>query len=154
MRVIDQNQAQLGVMSVAEASALARESGMDLVEVSPMERPPVCRIMDYGKHKYLQKKKHKKASHAHTVQIKEIRLRPKTDVHDREIKMNRAKAFLGDGDKVQFTMLFRGRERFQRDRAMKAFEAIRDELQELAKVERMPLIQGRRMTMVVAPLKH
>jgi len=153
IRVIDQHQQQLGVIPTEEALRLARDSGLDLVEVSPMETPPVCRIMDYGKFKYERKKRQKMGAGAHTVSLKEIRIRPKTDVHDREIKILRAKEFLDQGHKVQFTMLFRGRERFHRDRATDIFKGIIEELGELIKVERLPLMDGRRMTMVVAPAK-
>lgn len=151
--MIDQNQVQLGVIPLKEAMDLARDSGLDLVEVSPMEKPPVCRIMDYGKFKYERKKRQKQASGGHVILLKEIRIRPKTDVHDREIKMNRAKAFLEEGHKVQFTMLFRGRERFHKERAVGIFDEILSELGETVKVERRPIMEGRRMTMVVSPAK-
>ena len=154
VRVIDQDQQQLGIIPTAEAMHLAREAGLDLVEVSPMEKPPVCRIMDYGKYKYDRKKRQKASSGAHVITIKEIRLRPKTDPHDREIKMNRARVFLGEGHKVQFTMLFRGRERFHRERAREAFDAIIQELGETVKIERYPAMEGRRMTMMVVPAKQ
>ncbi len=153
IRVIDQHKNQLGVIPTSEALNLAREAGIDLVEVSPTEKPPVCRLMDYGKHKYDRKKRLKIASHGQTVTIKEIRMRPKTDVHDREIKMNRAKRFLGEGHKVQFTMLFRGRERMHRDKAFEVFKRIVEEMNELCKLERPARLDGRRMVMVVAPLK-
>ncbi len=133
-----------------EALRRAREAGLDLVEVAPTERPPVCRIMDYGKWKYQQKKKHKKH---HEQQLKEVRMSPKTDDHDREIKMNRAKEFLADGDKVQFTMIFRGRERFHQDRGYSIFGEIVEQLSQVAKVERPARTEGRRMTMVLAPDK-
>ncbi len=132
---------------------LAREAGLDLVEVSPMERPPVCRIMDFGKHQYERKKRQKNAAGGHVIILKEIRLRPKTDDHDRSVKMKRAKGFLEEGHKVQFTMLFRGRERAHRDRALQAFRKITEELGEEVKVERFPAMEGRRMTMVVTPAK-
>jgi translation initiation factor IF-3 len=151
--VIDQHQTQLGIIPVSEAMNLAREAGLDLVEVSPNERPPVCRIMDYGKFKYERKKRQKNAAAAHVVILKEIRLRPKTDPHDREVKMRRARGFLEDGSKVQFTMLFRGRERVHREIAIEIFRGILDELGETVKVERHPAMEGRRMTMVVAPIK-
>lgn len=151
--MIDQDQRQLGVLKTTEALSLAREAGLDLVEVSPMERPPVCRIMDYGKYKYERKKRQKQASRGHVVVIKEIRLRPKTDSHDRSVKMKRAKEFLGDGHKVQFTMLFRGRERAHRERAVATFNHILEEFGEMVKVERYPAMEGRRMTMVVTPVK-
>ena len=118
-----------------------------------MEKPPVCRIMDYGKFKYERKKRQKQGSAGHVMLLKEIRIRPKTDVHDRTIKMNRAKGFLGEGHKVQFTMLFRGRERFHKERAVGIFDEILSELGETVKVERRPIMEGRRMTMVVSPAK-
>ncbi len=127
---------------------------MDLVEVSPNEHPPVCRIMDYGKQQYEKKKRQKQASQSATTTIKEIRLRPKTDTHDRDIKLVHARGFLEEGHKVQFTMLFRGRERMFRDRAVEIFREITDHLGEGAKVERPPFMDGRRMTMVLAPGKR
>lgn len=152
--MIDQEQRQLGVISVDEALGLARAAGLDLVEVSPTERPPVCRIMDYGKYKYERKKRQKNAAAAHTVTLKEIRLRPKTDTHDRSIKVNRARDFLAEGHKVQFTMLFRGRERAHKGRAEEIFQGIMEEFGDGVKVERRPTMEGRRMTMVVVPVKH
>jgi translation initiation factor IF-3 len=154
VRVINQSQELLGIISREEALNLAREAGLDLVEVSPTERPPVCRIMDYGKYKYDRKKRQKVAGSAHVVTLKEIRIRPKTDEHDRQIKLNRAKAFLEEGHRVQFTMLFRGRERFHRGRAADIFKGIVEEFGDTVKVERSPGMEGRRMTMVVAPVKH
>jgi len=151
--LIDHHQEQRGVVSIDDALAMAREAGMDLVEVSPAESPPVCRIMDYGKHLYERKKRQKMAAQAHVTTIKEIRLRPKTDSHDRQIKLSHAREFLDEGHKVQFTMLFRGRERFFKERANEIFHSIVDELGETVKVERPPLVDGRRMTMVLAPLK-
>lgn len=153
VRVINDRQEILGVMTTAEALAMAREQGLDLVEVSPTERPPVCRIMDYGKHLYEKKKRQKVAGHSHVVLLKEIRLRPKTDPHDREIKLKHAKDFLTEGHKVQFTMLFRGRERFNRDFAQEVFTTIISDLGESAKIERPPLMDGRKMTMLVSPGK-
>ncbi len=151
--MINQNQEQLGVIATHEALTLAREAGLDLVEVSPTESPPVCRIMDYGKHLYEKKKRGKTAAAAHTVELKEIRLRPKTDPHDRGIKISHAKGFLAEGDKVQFTMLFKGRERFHKEFASEIFQSILTELGEAAKIERPPSMDGRRMVMIVAPGK-
>lgn len=119
-----------------------------------MERPPVCRIMDYGKFKYERKKRQKAGAGGHVIVLKEIRLRPKTDIHDREIKLDRAKRFLGEGNKVQFTMLFRGRERFNREFAVGIFDAILVEFGDAIKIERPPSMEGRRMTMIVAPVKR
>jgi len=154
VRVIDHEQRQLGVIPTFEALGLAREAGLDLVEVSPTERPPVCRIMDYGKFKYERKKRQKTAAAGHAITLKEIRLRPKTDAHDRMIKLNHAREFLNEGHKVQFTMLFRGRERVHRELATEAFNAIVLALADSAKVERNPIMDGKRMTMVIAPAKH
>jgi len=151
IRVIDHEQRQLGVIPTHEAMQIARENGMDLVEVSPQERPPVCRIMDYGKYKYDRKKRQKVASASHTVELKEIRLRPKTDTHDREIKVKHAREFLDEGHKVQFTMLFKGRERAHRDIAQEIFDGIFKGLGENVKLERGAAMDGRRMTMIVAP---
>jgi len=153
IRVINQHQEQLGVIPTHEALALAKEAGLDLVEVSPTENPPVCRIMDYGKHLYEKKKRMKMASAAHVVTLKEIRLRPKTDPHDRMIKLKHAKEFLDEGNKVQFTMLFKGRERFHREVASEAFQAIMAELGDTVKIERPPAMDGKRMTMIVSPQK-
>ena len=140
-------------METAEALRMTRELGLDLVEIAPQERPPVCRIMDYGKHKYNLKKKQKQHASQEITQ-KEVRLRPKTDDHDREIKMNRAAKFLEQGHKVQFTMLFRGRERQHRDRAMAMFQEIVERFGEATKIERVARFEGRRMTMVLAPAKR
>ena len=154
VRVINQNQEQLGVIPTHEALALAREAGLDLVEVSPTENPPVCRILDYAKHIYDKKKKQKVAAGGHTTTLKEIRLRPKTDTNDRRIKLNHAREFLEEGNKVQFTMLFKGRERFHKEIATDIFKGIVEELGETVKVERMPMMDGKRMVMVVSPQKH
>jgi len=150
IRLIDQNNEQHGVVSTDDAMNMARSAGLDLVEVAPNERPPVCRIMDYGKFKYSQKKRKQKS---HEQKIKEIRFRPDIGEHDRDIKMNRAKGFLEKGNKVQFTMLFRGRERFHTDLGYDIFKAIIDQLGDLIKVERSPRSEGRRLIMVLAPAK-
>lgn len=148
VRLIGPDNQQIGIVETAEALRLAREAGLDLVEVAPNERPPVCRIMDYGRYKY-QQKKHQRRSHEQ--QLKQVRLRPKTDAHDREIKIRRALEFLRHGDKVQFTMLFRGRERAHRDLAVRIFQEVLAELGSAAKLERPPTMDGRNMIMVVAP---
>lgn len=140
-------------MPCDRALGMARDAGLDLVEVSPNESPPVCRIMDYGKSLYEKKKRIKMSAQSHQVTLKEIRLRPKTDPHDRSIKMARAVRFLNEGHKVQFTMLFRGRERFHREVADEIFQGIVDELGETVRVDQFPSMHGRRMTMVVSPSK-
>ncbi|MCP4593342.1 MAG: translation initiation factor IF-3 [bacterium] len=152
IRLIDHEGEQRGVLPTDEARSMARDLGMDLVEISPTERPPVCRIMDYGKFKYDQKKKQKQRT-SHIAVLKEVRMRPKTDTHDRDIKMNRAVRFLDEGSKVQFTMLFRGRERAHQEVGLAIFKGIVEELGEQVKVERAPRLEGRRLTMVLAPVK-
>ncbi len=134
-----------------DAFRMARDAGLDLVEVSPNERPPVCKIMDYGKHKYLQSKRSKQKHHEQ--RIKEVRLRPKTDPHDKEIKLRRARTFLEEGHRVQFTMRFRGRERFHREIGLQTLAEIAELLEEIAKIERPAKVMGPRMTMVMAPVK-
>ena len=141
----------VGIVPTAEALRQARDAGLDLVEMSPNERPPVCKIMDYGKHKYDLSKKQKQKHHEQ--KIKEIRVRPKTDEHDLEIKLNRARKFLEHGDRVQVTMLFRGRERFRQDLAREQFDDIVKDLADIAKVDRHARSMGRRMTLMLAPLK-
>lgn len=150
IRLIGAQNEQIGVIETFAALNMAREQGLDLVEVAPNERPPVCRIMDYGKFKYAQKKGQKKQ---HEQLLKEVRLRPKTDVHDREIKINNCIKFLAKGHKVQFTMVFRGRERAHRDVAHGVFREVITHLGELAKIERMPSMDGRNMVMLVSPNK-
>lgn len=142
-------------MDVKEAQFRAHDLGLDLVEVSPNSAPPVCRIMDYGKHLYEQKRKAKLSQKKqHTVVLKEIRLRPKIDDHDREIKVNHAIKFLEKGHKVQFTMLFRGREMMHVDHGRQIMDEVTQVLAEKGTVEREPQMLGRRMTMVVVPDKH
>ena len=154
VRVIDFEGKQLGILPIAEALAEAGKVGMDLVEVAPNSSPPVCRIMDYGKFRYQQSKKLQVArKSAATVQIKEMRLRPKIDGHDREIKIRKVKEFLEEGDKVKISMLFRGREVAYTSIGYKIMESIREELESIATVEQHPRIEGRSMVMVVSPKK-
>ena len=138
-------------MPTDQALGMARDADLDLVEVSPTERPPVCKIMDYGKHKYLQSKRSKQKGHEN--KIKEVRMRPKTDPHDKGIKLKRARSFLEEGHRVQFTMRFRGRERFHREIGLAAFDEISKTLEDVAKIERPASMLGQRMTMVMVPLK-
>ncbi len=153
VRLIDQNNEQIGVIETGKAQQMAREAGLDLVEVAPGSKPPVCRIMDYGKWKYQQKKKEAKAkAHSKQNELKEVRLRPSTDDHDKQLKMDRARAFLEEGHKVQFTMMFKGRQNAHKDIGFRQFQEIAQELIDMAKVEVNPRTMGRRMTMIVAPL--
>ena len=137
-----------------EAIGKAREAGLDLVEVAPQSAPPVCRIMNYGKWLYEQKRKirlaHKNSQH-HTATLKEIRLRPETDKHDLGIKLSRARDFLEKGHKVQFTMFFRGRQMLHQDRGHEVFNRITESMQDLAKVERSGRMAHRRMTLLLVP---
>ena len=151
IRLINHENEQVGIVDTLEALRMAREAEMDLVEVARNEHPPVCRIMDYGKFKYHMKKKVRKAHHEQ--QLKEVRMRPKTDDNDRSIKLNRAIKFLAKGDKVQFTMQFRGRERAHREVAIVIFRGIVEEMGELIRVERAPSMDGRHMIMIVSPNK-
>ena len=132
----------------------AREVGLDLVEVSPNAEPPVCRIMDFGKYLYEQKRKNKQShKKQHNVTLKEIRLRPKIDSHDLDIKVNRAIKFVEKGHKVQFTMLFRGREMMHIENGNTLMQNVVDRLGDTVKIERPSKMLGRRMTLVVVPAK-
>jgi translation initiation factor IF-3 len=151
VRLIDENNEQVGIVDTEDARRRARAVNQDLVEVAPHSEPPVCRIMDYGKWKYQQRKKEQKAkAHAKQSELKEVRLRPGTDEHDLKIKTDRAKRFLEAGDKVQFTILFRGRQMAHREIGFDLFEQIKDHFKDMAHVEMPPKIQGRRMTMTMA----
>ncbi len=145
--VIDQNGQNLGEMPVEEALRLAEEAGLDLVEVSPKQRPPVCRIMDYGKFKYKQKKKKKKQ---HNITIKGIRLRPKIGDHDLQMKIKQAREFIESGHKVQITMMFKGRELAHQDVALEVLEKFYAGLEDVARIEREPTLEGRRITMLLS----
>ena len=133
---------------------MAREAGLDLVEVAPTSEPPVCRIMDYGKWQYEEKRKSREASKKnvrHTATLKEIRLRPETDKRDLEIKVNHGREFLEKGHKVQFTMFFRGRQMLHRERGYTMLEQITELLQDLSKIERPARMSGKRMTLLLVP---
>ncbi len=140
----------IGIVSNDDAQRMAREMGLDLVEMAPNVRPPVCRIMDYGKWKYLQKKKSTKG---HEQQLKEVRLRPRTDDHDLDIKVKQAQSFLEKGHKVQFTMRFRGRERAHREIALESLQEILTKLGDRVKIERPAAMDGRNMVMILSPVK-
>ena len=141
---------QLGIIPTEEALGLAREAGLDLVEVAPNEKPPVCRIMDFGKFKYQQKKKHHK-THVHHAKIKEIRLRPKTGEHDIEFKVNQAKNFLLHKDKVVVSVVFRGRELAHIDEGQRVMKQIVEQLDPVSKVEAPPQQMGRRLVCTLSP---
>ncbi len=134
--------------------SMAREVGLDLVEVAPTSDPPVCRIMDYGKWQYEQKRKLREAhkhSSRHSATLKEIRLRPETDTHDLEIKVKHARQFLEKGHKVQFTVFFRGRQMLHKEKGYDSLSAIAESLEDLSKIERPARMTGRRMTILLVP---
>ena len=150
-RVIDEDGKQIGIIPISEALAMAREKDLNLVEVSPEAKPPVCKIMDFGKFKYQQKKKdHKAKQKQHQVVVKEIRVRPKTDKHDIETKIRIARGFLEKGNKVQVNMLFRGREMMHLEVGKQVMNTILEALIDLSKVERSPTLEGRRMVMMLS----
>ncbi len=152
LRVIGEDGEQLGILERDDALRMAEDAGLDLVEVAPNSRPPVCRIMDYGKFKYRQSKRTHKGKH-HEVHMKEIRIRPKTEAHDRDFKIRRARKFLEAGDKVTVNMLFRGREVTHLDYAQQNMQAFVEQLADVAKVERGPDRLGRRMILILTPKK-
>jgi translation initiation factor IF-3 len=150
VRVIGADGAQLGILPTEEAIRQARALELDLVEVAPAERPPVCRIMDYGKFKYQQKKRQHKG-HSHQVKIKEIRVRPKTGDADIQVKVNKAREFLAEKDKVIVTVVYRGRELAHIDEGRKVLDGVLQQLADVSKVESPPVHHGRRMTCTIAP---
>ncbi len=149
VRVIGPDGTQYGVIPTEEALSRAREAGLDLVEVAPNEKPPVCRIMDFGKYKYEKSKK--SGQKTHQTKTKEIRLRPKTGDHDVETKIRQAIGFLKHKDKVQVSVIFRGREMAHVDEGRRVMESVLQELSEYSKIEQPPLQQGKRMIAMVAP---
>ena len=152
--VIGADGEKLGVVDTDSALAMAEEAGLDLVEVSPNTSPPVCKILDYGKLKYQEQKKASEArKRQKTVDVKEIKMRPNIDTHDYDVKMRSVNKFLGEGDKVKVTMRFRGREMAHQNLGMELLHKVRDDTNEIAKVEAMPKLEGRQMIMVLAPKK-
>ena len=148
IRVIGADSEQLGVMTPEDALVLAREEGLDLVEVAANSRPPVCRIMDYGKYKYEQKKK-KSSKQSHSATLKEVKLRPGTDQHDLNFKLNNARRFLMEGDKVKITVMFRGREMVHTSRGRDQLQEVMKQLGPIAKMENPPRMEGRFLSMIV-----
>lgn len=154
VRVIDPSGNQLGIFTPEEALELAQRYNMDLVEVSPQSTPPVCRIMDYGKWKYEQSKREREARKKQkSITLKELRMRPKIDDHDFEVKVNNARRFLSDGDKVKFSILFRGREIVHQELALQKLNSLAEQLSDVGAVERSPVLEGRQMVMILAPRK-
>jgi translation initiation factor IF-3 len=154
IRVIDDEGKQLGIMPPFEALKLARSRGLDLVEVAPTANPPVCRIINYGKYLYqLSKRQHEARKHQKSIELKEVKLRPRTSVHDFETKRNRVREFLQEGAKVKVTIMFRGREMAHRDLGFKMLERLIDEVGEVGQVETRPRLEGPNLTAILAAKK-
>jgi len=141
-----------GVVSTRDAMSMATNAGLDLVEISPTASPPVCKIMDYGKFKYEnQKRKNEARKKQKVIEIKEIKMRPGIDTHDYDVKMRAINRFLEEGDKVKVTLRFRGREMVHQELGMKVLDRVKADIDSIAKVEAHPRLEGRQMTMVIAP---
>ncbi len=152
MRTIGPDGSQLGILSLERALGIAEEQDLDLVEVAPLARPPVCKIMDYGRFKYHQAKKAQEARKRQTtIQIKEVKIRPKTDEHDYQVKLKRARSFLAEGHKVKVTVMFRGREVTIPQKGLDQLQRMVADLGEAVKVENRPRMEGRTMSMMLAP---
>jgi len=152
VRVVDDEGEQLGILDLERAIQAAKDRGLDLVEVAPNATPPVCRLMDFGKYKYLQKKKSQEAKKKQqTITVKEVKLRPQTDQHDLETKIRHIKRFINEGDKVRLNVFFRGREMAHPELGEKLLDRVFDALKEEAKIEAPPQMEGRRMIAVIVP---
>ena len=152
VRVIGHDGQQLGIIPIRKALELAAMEHLDLVEVAPNAAPPVCKVMDYGKFKYQQNKRSQEAKKKQTViQVKEVKIRPKTDEHDLQVKIRHIKRFLAQKDKAKVTILFRGREIAYADQGMRVLERIREELKDEILIEQQPKMEGRNLIMIVAP---
>ena len=152
VRLINYNGENAGVVSLAEALKIAQEVGLDLIEISPQVTPPVCKVLDYGKYKYeMQKKKNEAKKNQKVVSIKELKLRPMIDTHDYEVKVKQAKKFLAQGDKVKFTMRYKGREMSANDLGKEILNKLLEDLDGLCKVDSAPKMEGKQMFMIVSP---
>lgn len=152
VRLINYNGENLGVVSVHEALKIAEEVGLDLIEISPQVNPPVCKVLDYGKYKYeMQKKKNEAKKNQKVVSIKELKLRPMIETHDYEVKLKQAKKFLSQGDKVKFTMRYKGREMSANDMGKDILNKLIEDLEGLCKVDSAPKAEGKQVFMIVSP---
>ncbi len=152
VRVIDDDGENHGVITVEEGIRIAEEAGLDLVEVSPNADPPVCKILDYGKFKYeQQKRKNEARKKQKTIEVKEIKFRPNIEQHDYDVKMRSLRKFIEEGDKVKVTLRFRGREMAHQELGLEVLKRVQEEMDEAAKVEQRPNMEGRQMIMVLAP---
>lgn len=150
VRLVGADGEQLGIVPTSEALELARQANLDLVEVAAQEKPPVCKILDYGKFRYQQSHKQKKTK-THQAKLKEIRLRPKTDDHDIDTKINQARKFLQHKDKVKVNVMFRGREMQHTEEGKRIMATILERLEDVAKIEREPLMEGKRLVAMLVP---
>jgi translation initiation factor IF-3 len=151
IRLVGADGEMIGVVTLREGLQMAEDSGLDLVEVSPNADPPVCKILDFGKFKYEdQKKKNAARKKQKVIEVKEVKLRPNIDDHDYDVKMRSMRKFLEEGDKVKVTLRFRGRELAHQDLGMRVLERVRDDLEDLGKVEQIPKMEGRQMVMVIS----
>ena len=154
VRLINQNGDNVGIVSLMEALDMARDAGLDLLEISPQANPPVCKIMDYGKWKYEESKKQSEAKKAQKViETKELKIRPNIDVHDFQVKIKAAERFIEDGNKVKFTVRFKGREITNQDSGIQLLNRVKAELGDKIKVDKEPMMEGRQMVMFVVPNK-
>jgi translation initiation factor IF-3 len=152
VRLVDQDGNQVGVVATYEAKRIANDAGLDLVEVAPTARPPVCRIMDFGKYKYEQAKKAKESrKKQHIINVKEMRFRPKIEEHDFQFKTRHVRQFLEEGNKVRCFVLFRGRERAHIEFGERVLTRVAETLKDIATIEMKPMLEGRSMNMVLAP---
>ena len=152
VRLIDETGDNVGVVPTEDAIDRAENAGLDLVEISPNADPPVCKILDFGKFKYqAQKRANEARKKQKTIEVKEIKMRPNIDQHDYDVKMRSMLKFLNEGDKVKVTLRFRGREMAHQNLGMRVLERVRDDLEEISKVEQFPKMEGRQMTMVISP---
>lgn len=150
VRVVGINGEMIGVLPTREAIQMAYSAGLDLVEIAAAADPPVCKILDLGKYKYeIQKKKNEARKKQRVIEVKEIKMRPGIDEHDYQVKMRSMRRFLEEGDKVKVTIRFRGRELVHQDLGLKVLDRVREELEDIGKVEQMPRIEGRQMVMVI-----
>ena len=152
VRLIDETGDNVGVVATDDAIDRAENAGLDLVEISPNADPPVCKILDFGKFKYqAQKRANEARKKQKTIEVKEIKMRPNIDQHDYDVKMRSMLKFLNEGDKVKVTLRFRAREMAHQNLGMRVLERVRDDLDEISKVEQFPKMEGRQMTMVISP---
>ena len=152
--MIDEKGENVGIVSINQALEMAEEAGFDLIEISPQATPPVCKILDYGKYKYeMQKRKAEAKKNQKVVEIKELKLRPMIETHDYEVKVKQAKKFLSEGNKVKFTMRYKGREMSANNMGKEILDRLVEDLEGLIKIDQAPKLEGKQMMMIVSPEK-